>query len=179
VVTVTPEAASKPGPGPKAGYTPLAFWIGLPLVLILAVASWLGVRYAAGQIHGEQIVYAHGVLTMGQVVKKIRYHRTRQGEQTDYITYTFRTQAGTTMRKEEIRVEAGFWNALKANGPIAVRYVPEKPELNLPDGWHMTRFYYLAGAIALAAALLFSVVAVGMMVKKISGGYRGETHPFL
>lgn len=160
-------------------YTAVGFWIGLPLVLLLAVVSWMGVRYASDQIHTERAVYERGLLTTGTVVQKILYHQTRTGEQTHYITYAFQTPAGATIRNEEIRVEPDVWNGLRENGPIAIRYVPEQPELNLPDGWHMTDFYYLVGGIALAGALLFSVVTVGMLVKKRSGGYRGETHPFL
>ena len=43
----------------------------------------------------------------------------------------------------------------------------------------MTDSYYLAGGIALVGTLLISVVTVGMLIKKLSGGYRGETRPFL
>jgi hypothetical protein len=178
----SPNVASNPVPERKTvavRYTPPAFWIGLPLVLFLAVASWMGVRYAADQIHTERAVYEHGVLTTGTVVRKILYHQTKNGEQTHYITYAFQTPAGTTIRKEEIRIDPDVWNGLRENGPIAIRYVPDKPELNLPDGWHMTSFFYLVGGIALAGALLFSVVTVGVLVKKLSGGYRGETHMFL
>jgi hypothetical protein len=160
-------------------YSPLAFWIGLPLVLCFAVVCWLGVWYAADQIHTERVVYARGVSIAGTVVEKIQYFQTMLDEQTHYITYVFQIPSGATVCREKIRVEPAVWNSLRPSGPISIRYVPDAPELNLPDGWHMTRFYCLAGGIALTGALLFSVVTVGMLVKKLSGGYRGETHPFL
>jgi hypothetical protein len=99
-------------------------------------------------------------------------------EQEYYIAYSFRAPAGPTVRKE-IRVGPELWDHLKDNGPISIRYVPDKPVLSLPDGWHMTEFYYWAGGVSLAGALFFSTVLIGMLVKKFSGGYHGETHPFL
>jgi len=186
-IVVEPEDSTSPstistqesGSRESVRYTALGFWIGLPFVLLLAVVSWAGVWYAADQIHTERVVYERGTLTTGTVVQKIRYRQTRSWEQTTYITYEFRTSDGATVRNEEIRVKPAFWHALKENGPIAVRYVPNEAALNLPDGWHMSSFYYVAGGVALVGALLFSVVTVGMLIKKFSGGYRGETHPFL
>ncbi len=159
-------------------YTARAFWIGMPLVVFLATVSWMGVLHAAGQVITERAVYSRGVPATGTVVRKIRYHQTQNGEQTHYVAYAFQTPAGITFRKE-IRIEPRVWNDLRENGPIAVRYVPGRPEQNLPDGWHLSGYYYLVGAIALAGALLFTVVAAGMLIKKFSGGYRGESHSFL
>jgi hypothetical protein len=159
-------------------YTRQSFWIGLPVVLFFAVISWMGVRYAAGQISTERIVYQRGVLITGTVDEKINYRQTEVGEQTHYVTYTFRIPADLTVRNK-IRIEPMMWDHLKENGPIAIRYVPDRPELNLPDGWHMENFYYWAGGIALVGALFFTVVLIGMLIKKFSGGYRGETNPFL
>jgi hypothetical protein len=169
-----------PASPPKAApprYTPLGFWIGLPLVLLLAAVCWKGFLYAADQIHTERVVYARGVLITGTVVKKIRYHQTSPGEQTHYIVYAFRAPQGIPVRKE-IRIDPAAWNRLRDNGPISVRYVPGQPELNLPDGWRMSELFYWAGGIALLGALFFSIVIIGMLIKKATGGYRGETHPF-
>lgn len=151
-------------------YTRRAFWVGLPVILLFAVVTWLGALYAADQILTEQKVYQRGVLVAGTVEEKILYRQTDAGEQAHYVVYNFRAPADFTIRNK-IRIESAAWHQLKENGPIAIRYVPNKPELNLPDGWHMQNFYCLAGGIALAGALFFTVVLVGMVIKKISGGY--------
>jgi hypothetical protein len=154
------------------------FWIGLPVVLFFCVITWMGFLYAANQIRTERLVYKHGIIATGTVIKKILYDSNDSSEQNQYIIYSFQAPAGSTVRKE-IRVGPEFWDHLKDNGPISIRYVPDKPELSLPDGWHMTEFYYWAGGVSLAGALFFSTVFIGMLVKKFSGGYHGETHPFL
>jgi hypothetical protein len=159
-------------------YTRQSFWIGLPVVLFFAVISWMGVRYAADQISTERIVYQRGVLITGTVEEKINYRQREAGEQTHYIAYKFQIPADLTVRNT-IRIEPIMWDHLQNNGPIAIRYVQDKPELNLPDGWHMENFYYWAGGIALFGALFFTIVLIGMLIKKLSCGYRGETHPFL
>jgi hypothetical protein len=158
-------------------YSARAFWIGLPVVALLAAACWMGAMHAEDRVITERAVYERGVLTTGTVVKKTLYHRTYQGEQTHYITYSFRTPEGSTFRKE-IRIESHVWNTLREGGPLTIRYVPDRPSQNLPDGWHMTSYFYLVGGMAFGGALLFSVIAAGMLIKKLTGGYRGEAHPF-
>jgi hypothetical protein len=151
-------------------YTKKGFWIGLPVVLFFAVITWMGVFYAANQIFTERIVYQRGVLTTGTVEEKILYHQIEEGEQAHYVTYKFLTPTNLTIYNK-IRIEPIVWNHLKDHGPIAIRYVPDKPEMNLPDGWHMINFYCWAGGVALVGALFFSVVLIGMLIKKLSGGY--------
>lgn len=152
-------------------YTRWSFRIGLPVILFFAAVSWTGVWYAADQIMTERAVYQRGVVIAGTVVEKIFLRNTDAGEQAHYVAYQFGPPAGATI-SNKIRIESAAWHRLREKGPIAIRYVPDKPELNLPDGWHMQDFYYLVGGITLAGALFFSVVLVGMLVKKLSGGYR-------
>ena len=151
-------------------YTKQGFWIGLPVVLFFAGISWTGFWYAADQIITERMVYQSGKQIIGTVVKKILFHQTKNGEQVHYIAYKFRTPANVTV-SNKIRIEFVVWNSLRENGPIAIRYVPNRPELNLPDGWHMQTFYYWAGGVALAGGLLFSTIFFGMLIKKHFGGY--------
>jgi hypothetical protein len=94
------QVEGKPVLKPRAmpRYTRQSFWIGLPVVLLFAVISWMGVRYAAGQISTERIVYQRGVLITGTVEEKINYRQTEAGEQTHYVTYNFRTPADLTVR---------------------------------------------------------------------------------
>jgi hypothetical protein len=158
---------------PRPRFGPLGFWIGLPFVALLSAVSWLGFLHAANDIRTERRVYGSGVLAAGEVVKKTVYHPPGTSQTVYYVTYAFRTPGGLTFRRE-VRVEPDLWYRVAQNGPIAVRYVPEEADLNLPDGRHLSSFFYLVGGIALAGALLFSVVAIGMLGKKLAGGYRGE-----
>ncbi len=169
------RVAGEPAPTQKAAprFTRRGFWIGLPAILFFAIISWMGVWYAADQILTERTVYLHGVLTTGTVAEKIYLVQTKEGEQEHYVTYTFHTPANG-MVFNTIRIDPTVWNHLTQNGPIAIRYVPDKPELNLPDGWHMENFYYLAGGAAAAGAVLFSIALIGMLIKKLSGGYPPE-----
>ena len=182
-VTVAPDddgeiaAERDPGTEPDLSekrYTPLGFWLGFPFVLFMAVVCWMGVRHAVDQVRTEEAVYREGVLTTGTVEQKLHYHQTEPGERTHYVVSAFRSPAGFTLRKE-INVDAAMWDALREQGPIRIRYVPANPELNLSDGRHMADLYYMGGGIALVAALTFSIISAGMLVKKLSGGYRGET----
>ncbi len=179
--TTVPPAQDRPVSEQEAvpvRYTARAFWVGLPVMLFFAIVCWMGFLHAVQQIRTERAVYQHGVLTTGTVVAKTLYQWTRTGEPRHYVTYAFRTPAGVTERKE-IDVKFQTWDRLRENGSISIRYVPEKPELNLPDGWHKATLYYLVGGLALPAALFFSVAAMGILIKRLTGGYRGEIHPFL
>jgi hypothetical protein len=168
-VEVEPVPAQKAVPQA----TRRGFWIGLPVILFFAAISWMGVWYSAGQITTERTVYQRGVLVAGTVVERLHFRPIEVGEQTHYVAYKFQTPADVTVRNE-IRIDPEVWNCLTQNGPIAIRYVPDKPELNLPDGWHMEDFFYLTGGFAMAGAVLFSVVLVGMLIKKLFGGCRSE-----
>lgn len=159
-------------------FKPKNFWIGLPVILFFCAVCWIGSLYAANRILHEQQLYKKGVLATGTVIKKIEYSSTDSTDETYYVTYVFRISTRNIVN-DEVRIEYGLWNGLKINSPIIVRYIPHHPENNLPDGTHMSNFYYLAGVVALVGALLFTVVLFGMLIKKFSGGYRGETHPFL
>ncbi len=153
-----------------ARYTRMSFLIGFPVILFFCGVCWAGAWYAFNQITTELEVYKQGVVVTGSVIKKTFLAQSRSWEQKHYITYSFQTSEGVTLQKE-IRVTPRFWNNLKRNGPILIRYVPNKPSLNLPDTWHMTSFYSLAGGISLIGALFFTVAVVGMLRKKLMGGY--------
>ena len=152
-------------------YTRTGFFIGLPVILFFCVVCWAGTWYAFNQITTELTVYKQGVIVAGTVVKKTYYRQSRAWEQKHYITYSFTTPHGQTLKKE-IRVKPRFWNSLKEKGPITIRYVPGKPSLNLPDSWHMISFFSLAGGISLIGAVFFTVALIGMLRKKLLGGYR-------
>ncbi len=160
------------GAVPARRYTTRSFWIGTPIVLFFCVICWLGARYAITQITTEQTVYRHGSTVTGKVLKKIFHKNSEYWEQKHYITYVFQTPDGKNFHNK-IRVKPESWRILKENGPITIRYIPEDPNLNLPDGWHMIRFYFLAGGMSLLGAFLFTVVLLGMLIKKIKGGYEG------
>ena len=180
------EALSEEKKAVRPQFKSRNFWIGLPVVLLFASACWIGFLYAGNQILTERGVgeqdlveeVGRGVVASGAVIEKTRQHSNDSSQDTFSVTYEFRTPAGLTIHRE-IRVEPELWYRLKENSPIKIRYVPDRPEINLPDGRHMAGFYYVGGGIALAGALLFTVVLIGMLAKKLTGGYRGETHPFL
>jgi|WetSurMetagenome_2_1015567.scaffolds.fasta_scaffold17161_2 hypothetical protein len=154
------------------------FWIGLPVILLFCAVCWMGLFYAATQIFHEQQVYKKGVVAIGTVIKKIEHSSIDSTDATYYVTYTFRTSTRNLVN-DKVRIDYGLWNGFKVNGPIIVRYIPDQPEINLPDGTHMSEFYYWAGGVSLAGSLLFAVILFGMLIKKIAGGYRGETDQFL
>lgn len=157
---------------PARRYSNKGFSIGLPVVLFFCVVCWMGARYAFTQITMEQTVNRHGATVTGIVSKKIFQTNSEYWEQKHYITYVFQTPDGKKFHKK-IGVKPEFWRSLKENGPITIRYIPKEPNLNLPDTWHMTRSYFLAGGMSLLGAFLFTVVLLGMLIKKIKNGYEG------
>jgi hypothetical protein len=153
------------------------FWIGLPVILLFCAVCWMGFFYAANKILHEQQVYKNGVVATGTVIKKIEHSSTDSTDATYYVTYTFLTSTRNLVN-DKVRIDYGLWNGLKVNGPIIVRYIRDRPEINLPDGTHMSELYYWAGGVSLAGALLFTIILFGMFIKKFAGGYRGETDQF-
>ncbi len=146
---------------------PRNFWIGLPVVLFFAAVTGGGAYYALNQVYLEWQLDREGITVQGTLREKRQL--TDEEGSTYHFRYTFTVDSKVITH--ETRVDAGAYHALREGDPIEVVYLPGHPECNLPANREMSHFFLLCGAISAIAALFFLVVTVGMIIKKIRGGY--------
>lgn len=151
------------------------FILGLLVMLLFGGACWGACYYASQQRALEKAVYEDGVVTTGTVVhKRISPSRSSEGSgDTDYyIIYTFDTPQGRMRR--EVRVDSAFWYRVPERGHLPIRYVPGRPEMNLPDGVHLSNIYLFYIIFTGLWGALFTIVIIGMVVRQLR-----EVKPFL
>jgi hypothetical protein len=147
---------------------PRNFWIGLPVIFFFAAVTTAGAYYALSQVYLEWQLDRNGIPVQGTLLEK---KELADGDRTTYrFLYTF--SADSQVITHETRVDPGAYYATREGDPIAVVYLPGRPDRNLPAERQMCEFFLLCGAISAVAAVFFLVVTIGMIVKKLRGGYR-------
>jgi hypothetical protein len=153
--------------GHRGKLSPKNFALGLLVMLLFSGACWGAYYYAYQQYVLEMTVYGGGIVTTGTVVhKRTSASRSSDGSgDTDYyIIYTFETPQGRMGK--EVRVDSAFWYRVPERGPVPIRYVPGRPEMNLPDGVHLKNIYLFYIIFSGLWGTLFIIVIIGMVARQ-------------
>jgi hypothetical protein len=93
----------------------------------------------------------------------------RDGGEDDRHMVSYRFDAGDGKAEAPARI----WKSLKAGGPLAIRYVPGRPQINHPAAWAVSRapmlLAYLVGAILWMPAMVF-VILIRKQMRLLSEG---------
>jgi len=148
---------------------PRNFWIGLPVMLAFALVTLAGAYYALSQVYLEWQLDRQGIPVQATLLKK--FDLADSDRTTYHFRYTF--QVDSQVISHESRVDRDAYYAAREGQPLTVLYLPGHPERNLPAKREMSSFYTICGTISGIGALFFLFVCIGMIVKKLRGGYRG------
>lgn len=144
--------------------SPPQFVAALLVMLIFFGAGWGVACYAHTRLSREQTVYRDGIVTTGLV-----FHKTSSPSSdsptTYYLAYAFESPRGRITG--EVEVDTALWHKAKPGGPIAVRYVPDNPETNLPEGVRFAKRYLFACLFSSVVGLLSTIVIVGIIVNQL------------
>jgi len=158
------NTVSKPAPSPNA------FWIGLPFMMFFVIVGIGGATWTLNRILLERVLYNEGVVAPGIVLNKEVFSSTkRAGDGVTKTTYTvsYRFNVNSRGITNETRVEGDIFYPLKNGGAIDIRYLPDNPDKNLPDGTHLTGIYIFFSIFGYLVGLGALVVVIGMIVDKV------------
>jgi hypothetical protein len=173
-IIVTGDVESVPAPGnydEDALARPVKRRLTLPnlvaallVMLLFAGAGWGGAYSVSSRLSLERAVYRDGILTSGLVLQKTS-SSSPGWSTTYYLTYAFDSPKGRMASEAE--VDTALWYRSKQGAAIAVRYVPDGPERNLPEGAHPANGYLFPLVSSSAVGLLCTIVIVGIIVNQL------------
>ena len=147
---------------------PYAFWIGLPLMLLFVGAGFGGGTWALDRILLERALYKDGEVIPGILLRKSAHHTKAAFGGTNKTVYTvsyrFEVDAGTVYN--EARIEGKRFYPLKNGDSIDIRYLPDNPEKNLPDGSRLSGLFIFFAAFGFVIGSGALVVVIGMIVDR-------------
>jgi hypothetical protein len=150
---------------------PRSFWLGFLVMLLFAGAGFFGSSWAFDRILLEKALYDRGVVASGRLLEKRQIESNtsqRASEGTIYeLTYRFETDSG--IRTGESRVSAEKFFSLQRGDPLEVRYLPDAPGRNLPEGSRLPGLFWMFAVIGLIVGLGAIVVVIGMVVTRLRG----------
>jgi hypothetical protein len=145
------------------------FWFGLVVVLGLAAVCLGGGLWALDRVWLQYSLGEQGQIAVGQVLRKETI--LRDPRHTVYeITYRFHVD-GQTVTGTERADRTRFFHT-KSGDVIRIRYLPDDPYRNRPEGYSLTASDWLGTAIGLGAGVFFLVVSAGMIVARVRGSER-------
>lgn len=173
IVTGNVESVSAPAPcDEEASHEPTKgrlslpnFVAGLLVMLLLTGAGWGAAYYAYSRLSIKRAVYRDGIRTVGRVLHKTSSSPSNRSTVQLYLTYAFEAPNGRITN--EVEVDEVLWSRSKEGAPIAVRYLPDTPEMNLPEGVHFADRYLLACLFSSVVGLLSTIVIVGMIANRL------------
>lgn len=160
----TTHSGNKPGPR--------SFWIGLPLMLLFAGSGLGGSSWAIDRIVLEKSLYESGVLTSAALVRKeeVGAHTSPRTSGGTVYRLIYRFDGGAGEIEGAARVSAKQFFSLRPGQSFQVRYLPEDPTRNLPDGSRLSGLFYIFAIVGGVVGLGASVVVVGMILTRIREG---------
>jgi hypothetical protein len=122
---------------------------------LAAVGAWIGLQLVIARGASESRLFrAEAVDAQAEVTRLWR-----AGDNKRKYRVAYRFEASGRIHERQARVSASTWRALEVGGPLAIRYVPSRPELSFArgDGPDVPPFflpYVLAGVLGVGACLM-------------------------
>jgi hypothetical protein len=157
-------AKTKPKGPQKLG--PLNFVMGIVIALLFGGVSSFGVYMTYKDVNLQQRLKTVGVIAVGNVLDK----NTTSGQRTEYyLNYLFKIASSKIINR--VKVEPHLWDRFKKGDPIRMIYVPDKPEMNLPEGVRLSSDKWVILGFCSLVSLACAVMLIGMVATLLKGGY--------
>lgn len=140
------------------------FWVALAALSILCLVGVSGAVHASSLARTERRLSLNGVRAHATVLRRDKIRPVTLGPAIDTYLVTYRFFSPTRPVVARARLTGPRWAALRVGSPLAVRYMPNRPEENLLEGtdpdnhaclWVMASL----GCSAFCALLLGGLVA--------------------
>jgi hypothetical protein len=161
----------RPKSSVRARPTGAKFWVGLVVVLGFASVCLGGGMWALDRVLLQYSLDERGQVASGEILRKEGKEEIRgvpggNTQDTVYeITYRFRVGAKTVIGTERTDPRQ-FFDAHPGDA-IRIRYLPDDPSRNRPQGYSLTAGDWVGTGLGLVAGVFFLIVAVGMIVTRI------------
>jgi len=147
--------------------SPKSFMIGFPFMLVFVFSGIGGGLWALDRVLLERALYSEGKVTTGVVLQKIESNtKGDRGVPKKVFHVKYRFEDNYRSIVNEARVEGEQFTRLKLGEAIEVRYLPDEPDRNLPDGSRLASLFILFVIFGFIVGLGALVVAIGMLVDR-------------
>lgn len=140
-------------------------------MLLFAGAGLGGSGWAFDRIVLERSLYDRGLVTNGVLLRKtiVDGHTSPSTSSDTVYNLTYRFDGGTGPIESQNRVSSSMYFSVEPGESLPIRYLPDRPQRNLPDGSHLSNLFWIFAIFSFIIGLGASVVVVGMTVTKIRG----------
>lgn len=117
----------------------------------------------------EHALYKDGKVTSGFVLKKKMFESKASIGSTQKTVYSinYRFEVDTRCISNVARIERKLFYTLKNGSSIVIRYLPNDPNKNLPDGSRLSSLFIFFTVFGFIIGLGELVVVIGMIVDKV------------